>query len=430
MTLTRSRPRSLILLIPAFAIALTAGGACSKREPAAPPDARRPALRSEQELADERQQRVADGRVAPESQPAFVSAEQSRIPRVESAAAPPRPGEVAADVLLVDDEVLTTAEVLYALRDRIEEARRAQTRGGFLEQLTRMIRRETQERVGRALLYRKAIAPLSEPARENITRAVNREFDEELARDFSGSRARMEIHLRRYGLSIDQYRAGIERRLVVQQYLFETMRPTMHLRRDEILEEYRRQLPRFTTSELRELFIIEAPFERFLTGGGSWAQASPQQQAAARVRAVQHIRAAHEALASEPFEDVARRMSRGLHADEGGAWGAIGRPLTGAYEPLSALIFQFEPGQVSEPIESPTGWYIVRCGAVRAGRIVPFEEAQAALRQEMADERFNVAATDYVLKLAARATLTSSEAFIREAIRRASAPGWPDAPTP
>ncbi|QOJ15096.1 MAG: peptidyl-prolyl cis-trans isomerase [Planctomycetia bacterium] len=427
---TRSRFPGLCCLIPALAAALAGSGACSRREPAAPPDARRPALRSEQELAAERDQRIASGQVAPESQPAFVAAESSKIAQIESAAAKPRPGEVTADVLLVDDEVITTAEVLYALRDRIEEARRTQTRGGFQEQLARMIRRETQERVGRALLYRKAIAPLSEPAKENITRAVDREFDEELARDFAGSRARMDIQLRRYGLSIDQYRAGIERRLVVQQYLFETMRPTMHVRRDELLEEYRRQLPRFTTSELRELFIIEAPFERFLTSGGSWGQASPQQQAAARVRATQHIRAAHEALASEPFEEVARRMSRGLHADEGGAWGAIGRPLTGAYEPLSALIFQFEPGQVSEPVETPAGWYIVRCGAVRAGRIVPFEEAQGPLRQEMADARFNVAATDYVLRLAARATLTSSEAFIREAIRRAAAPGWPDAPAP
>lgn len=412
-----------------FGVLLSLSG-CSSQPPATapPPDARRPQLRSEAELAAERAERVAAGEIVPATEPLYVDAERKRLATLEATppAPQPGPGDITPDALIIDDDTITIPEVLYALRSRIEEGRRTQTAQGLREQLPRWVRRELQEQVGRLLLYRKAIAPVNDPGKEAIKKSVDRQFDEQVVREFDGSRARLEEHLRRYGLTLEQHRLAIERRLVVQQYLFETIRPRILIRRDELLDEYRRQSARFSSGETRELLIIEAPFDKFLPEHLSWEQALPQQQAQARLRATRHIREAQAALANESFEDVARRMSRGLHAEDGGSWGQLSKPLQGDYELVSAPAFQFSPGQVSDPIETPRGWYIVKCGAIAPAHTVPFEEAQNTLRPELMDARFHQEATEFVLKLAEKATFTSMEAFIKEAARRGAQDGWPD----
>lgn len=409
---------------------LVAAPACHRnRAEVAPPDARKPQLKTEAELAADREQRIQRGEIIATNDPVYLEAERQRfVAELAQPVAGPKAGDITSDAVVIDEETITIAEVLYAIRDRIEEGRRTQTPAGFREQLARWVRRELQEQVGRLLLYKKAVAPINDPGKEMIKRQVDRQFDEALAKDFDGSKVKLENHLRRYGLTLDQFRASIERRVVVQQYLFENIRPQIQIRRDELLDEYRRQIVRFSSGALREILIIEAPFEKFLPEHVTWDQANSQQQAQARLRAARQIREADEALATEPFEDVARRLSRGLHAEDGGSWGELGKPLQGPYETISTAAFQLSAGERSEPIETPTGWYIVKCGKVTEARTIPFEEAQSALRQEMMDNRFNRTATDYVLKLAEKATMSSMEAFIKEATRRGALDGWPDVP--
>jgi hypothetical protein len=411
----RCRPAIGVLPLACFCIS------CQQpAETRPPPEAQRPVLKSRDELAAERRELIAAGAVVPAADAGIVEAERQSL-----AAARRRPVPVAppnarqGDILLVNEGVLTVAEVLYGVRERLEEIRRVQTRAGFLEQIERIIRRQTQQEIGSLLVYEKAMKGLTEQQLEALERTVRDEFDKHVARQWGGSTARLERHLVENGMTLEQFKAALKRQIVVRQYARELLLPKTTPRRDELLAYYREHESRFRTPEMREFLLIDAPFESFLPYGVSWQEAAPAARAQARLQAQRHIRAAHAALAERPFEDVAREMSRGPQAEQGGSWGMIGRPLQPPYDVSSRLIFEFDEGQVGEPLESERGWCLVKCGAVSPAGQVSFAEAQEDIRRQLSEDKFNQELAEYVLRLAAKATLSSLDLFVHEAVRRA-----------
>lgn len=418
------------LLCSAASIAAALLGGCRSAQPDSsgpPPDVRRPVLRSQAELAAERERLIETGQVVPAAAPTFAS--QQPVPAA-SAPAPLVGGaaSISGDILLVNNSVLTAAEVLYLLRDEITEARQTLTPRRFVERLENWVREVVQQEIGILLVYERATAGLDDSRRQALDKAVERELDGILNNQFGGSSARLTSHLERYGLTLDAFRERLRRQLVVSSYTREIIAPRVQLRRDELLRRYRENEARYTTPETRELLMIEAPFERFLPPGVDWQHASSDERTRARLAAVRHIRAAAEALKQRPFQEVAREMSRGLHAADGGSWGLIGAPLQPPFDQASRWIFEHGPGQPSEPIETAAGWCIVACGEIRPAARLSFEQVQDELRQELFRERFNRLAGEYMLKLARDAAISSLESFIRAVVRRASDPDWPEPP--
>ncbi|MEW6198339.1 MAG: peptidylprolyl isomerase [Planctomycetota bacterium] len=397
-------------------------------EPTTPPDARRPQLKTEGELAAARAARIEAGEVVPTSLPATPPVD--RTPR--SARTPPllpTPGAIQADILVVNDTILTVPEVLFPLRQTLEELRRTRTAAGFREEARRAIRRATQEELGTRLIYAEAVAQLSEEHRKALDAALDKELENYRVMECAGSQARMDALLRRHDLTKDQLRTMLGRSMVVRQYTREKLMPQVQVSRHDLLSYYRRNHGRYVTPETRELLIIEVPFEKCLPEGVNWARASSAARSQAKLKAMRRAREAHEALAARPFEDVAREYSLGLHADTGGSWGFIGRPLQPPYDAVSQKVFEFTAGQVSEPIETEAGWYVVKCGEVRPAAEKTFAEVQDQIRAELTERRFAKLSTDYVLRLAEKATISSFEPFIAAAVRRAEQVFEPTAPT-
>ncbi|RMF75815.1 MAG: hypothetical protein D6744_13010 [Planctomycetota bacterium] len=412
----------------AFCAILLVSAGCRSAAPAPappPPDARRPQLPTEHELAAERQERIRSGEVVVEPPPTF----ESERPATSSAAASApiiAPGSIRSDVLVVNDQVLTSAEILYPLRRRIAEARAEQTRDGLFKQVHEWVRKLTQQELGALLVYAEAREPLTDQQLTALESAVQREVDARIAREFGGSEARFVRHLERFGLTLDQYRQVVQRQIVVQSYTREMLMPRVAIRRDELLAEYREHLDDYTTPETRELLMIEAPFAAFLPEGQPWKNASRGAQLRARLQARRHIRAAHEALRSRPFREVAAEYSKGLHAEEGGSWGQIGAPLLPPFEELTARIFEYREGQYSEPVELESGWYIVACGKIQRAVVPSFMEIQDKIRENLMEQRFNELANDYVLRLARRASISNLADFVETTTRRGADPYWPD----
>ncbi len=423
----RLGPRGLALL---SVLALGCFG-CHPRNTDAPPppDARRPELKSEAQLAGERRQLLASGSVV-EVEPPTVRPEQR-------AAANPTPRRIAAgagaiegDILLVNDHALTVSEVLWPLRRKIAELRKEGVRAGMLDEMRGAIRVQTQQEVGSLLLYDKALSGLNDPQKESLDRAVDREIERQIANDFGGSAARAEAMLKSFGLTRDQHRDLVKRAMLVQSYARDVLAPRVSVRRVELIEYFDQNRERFSTPETRELLMIELPFASFLPSGVSWDGAAPNARAMAKLEAMRRARAAHQALSSRSFDDVAREFSRGAHADLGGSWGEIGAPLQAPYDELSQRIFSYREKQFSEPVETPTGWYIVGCGKVQHAVTKSFRDVQTEVRRQIEDERFNAMTSDYVIKLAQKASISALESFLSAAVRRAAGPEWPDLEPP
>jgi hypothetical protein len=405
------------LLIAATALA----GACGcQRGPAAspPPDVRRPVLRSDAELAAQREQLIESGKVVPTSAPVFESERPAPV-RPPPTALRPKAGSIAGDILVVNNSVLTVGEVLFVLSDEIKEARESLTEARLAERVQRWAREVAQQEIGSLLVYEKAMGNLDDPKKEALDKAVDQELQKVVNHDFGGSSARLANYLTGFGLDLDKFRERLRRQLVVSSYTREIIAPKIQLRRDELLARYRDNEQQYTSPETRELQMIEAPFERFLPEGVEWDYANPDQRARARLAAVRHIRAAAEAVKQRPFEEAAREFSKSVHAESGGSWGDIGAPLNPPYDEISAKIFAFQPGQVSEPIETVNGWYIVRCGKITPKAVQSFLDVQDELREAAFRERFNKLAAEYMVKLARNATISSLDDFVAAAVKRA-----------
>ncbi|TWT43885.1 Foldase protein PrsA precursor [Phycisphaerae bacterium RAS1] len=331
------------------------------------------------------------------------------------------PRSIAADVLVVNEATLTAVEVLYPLWGRLEESRRRQTPEGFLESARRLIRVQIQQDVGSILIYGEALARLEERHKEALKQAVGQARERRIAIEFGGSSAKLERELKLRGLTLAQYDARLQRDLVVRDYARERLDPQVTLSRDDLLQYYEQHLSRFQSPATRELRLIEAPFARFLPEDTTWDGATEALRNQARLKALRHIRTAAETLKQHPFDEVAREYSRGLHAEQGGSWGQIGKPLQPPYDDLSRLIFEYSEGQTSEPIETPRGWYLVQCGKIEPERSVSFSQAQEVIRKELGEERFNALANTFIQRLAAKATISNIEEFTAAAVRLAEA---------
>ena len=75
------------------------------------------------------------------------------------------------------------------------------------------------------------------------------------------------------------------------------------LGRYEILGEYERSRNDYTGVETRELWLIEAPFAKFLPDDVTWERATKSQRDTARAAAKATIEQARLALAERPFDD-------------------------------------------------------------------------------------------------------------------------------
>ena len=385
-----------------------------------PPDARRPTIKSQAQLSVERNERIKTNQVVPSDQAVRLTEEGPATPPARHRPPPIRPTAEAiqAEILLVNDSVLTLPEILYPLREQIAEARRTQTPQNFLETVQLLIQERTRQAVGGLLIHHQATANLSDPQRAVIDDGIEREVQRLISREFGDSTARFENHLAKHGLTLEQYRTILERDLVAHQYTRERLLPSVSVRRDEILAQYHRNLEQYSSAETRELWMIDAPFDTFLPQGTTWSRATVGARNAAKKRAAEYIQTAYQALSEQPFDQVAREYSREVHAALGGAWGKIGRPLQSPYDQVSKLIFEFNEYQISEPIETERGWCIVRCGQITPAQRVPFTDVQDELRQELIEQKLARLSSHYMAQLAEQATISAIEPFLNSAIRR------------
>ena len=108
----------------------------------------------------------------------------------------------------------------------------------------------------------------------------------------------------------------------------------------------------------------------------------------------------------------------GIKARNGGLWPLMPQGSFREKE-LETAAFAMPEGQVSDAMETPTGYYIVKVHKVQAGRIVTFEQAQEQIDQTLRQEQFRKLADDYFNLLTEGATVIQPGKLIDLAVDRA-----------
>jgi parvulin-like peptidyl-prolyl isomerase len=342
--------------------------------------------------------------------------------RVEAAATPlpdetgPSVSAVRSDALLVNGETITVNDILEPISPQLEKLCDELPPPTYLSRAAELIRQQIIEMVAEHLIWRKAKQMLNEDMEKSLKKSVDKMEKDRINREFQGRETMYDKYLAKHGKTRDEVRERLRRSIVIDSYLRERLLPLVpNPRKQELLSYYKANSAEFSQSGKREMFLIDVPVAAFLEPRRRVSEADV---ARATEEAKSSIQGAAEALGvGQPFEEVAKRYSRGPNAEQGGAWGFIERPLQGRWEVPSKRLFEMKEGETSEVLESAKGFFIIKAGKIEEGKVISFDEAQPQIAYTLRQRRFGKLRAQFLQDELRLSTIGSLDEFVMEVTR-------------
>jgi len=337
------------------------------------------------------------------------------------AAAPPSDA-IRSDALVVNDEVITVREILDPILPRIKSLGRSLAPDLYYSRVLELVRQRLVDAVAQRLIYRRARQHINDQIEPRIKKAVERMERERINREFRGLETEYEKYLEKSHKRRADVHEQLRRSVVVDTYLRDRLLPMVPApRKRELLKYYRAHLADYSKSQRRELYMIDVPIAAFLEPS---KRRLADDLPLAEQKAHRAIEAAAAALrAGQPFEEVARKYSKGVHRTDGGAWGFISSPLAGRWKAAYQRFSELEAGQTSDIIEVDKSFFIVKVGKVEPAEVESFQSAQPGIVRILRNRRFQKLKADFLQKELDRSTIGSLDDFVRQVMRAVPEPG-------
>ena len=194
------------------------------------------------------------------------------------------------------------------------------------------------------------------------------------------------------GRSLDELIEAFKLEFVYQQYLMAKVGSKIHV-----------DLP-----EMRSYYFEHRDHEAFHQGPEiTWREvvvrnANHPDVAAARDKAE---RARVRITGGEPFEAVARDLSEGVNADQGGVW--VTAPGSYAVEAVNDALETLRPGQIAPLIEGPSGFHVVKLDERRPGGQKGFGAVQKEIQEILQAQKQEEIIREYIEDLYRGAVVTT-----------------------
>lgn len=323
----------------------------------------------------------------------------------ELAALIANPGKRAVEVAAqVGDTYISTREVKRALSERVRGNEAwAQLSADEKRQIVRDV---LEYLVNRALVVQAARAQLSKPKQwETLKERIEDLWqNNELPNFLKRYRVQNEVELARKleesGDSLVDVKQSFQLDQISKMYTWERVHNKISVpEMQELYPYYRANIAKYQRpAEIRwrEIFLsVDAEHDRVK------AQAEA-------------VEARRRVLGGESFDAVARSVSRGAKAAEGGAWSLA--PGSFHSKAVNEAIDTLPIGQVSEVLDDPKGFFVVVVEARRPAGPIPFEEAQKSIREALQQQQYEKAIDEFLADVRRRTVVRSP--MLEEASRR------------
>jgi len=179
--------------------------------------------------------------------------------------------------------------------------------------------------------------------------------------------------LRKEGMTLDDLKRSVERSVLKRQVLSRDLEPKTNVTEDDLRAAYAQRQAEFSKPETVQL-------QGILVSGDDADQRAAQVVARAR--------------SGEDFAALAAEYSSDSHRAAGGD---MGRFVRGELAPqLEAVAFKLDTGAISDAIAVSEGYRILRLVAKDPGGAVPFDEAKAGLKDELAKQKWSTEYDHYI----------------------------------
>ena len=287
-------------------------------------------------------------------------------------------------VAVVNDDVITLSELnrsFAPILERIEADPRARED------------REVREEARRYVLDRMISELLMKQEAERLNMVV-RDADidadiEAMLTERNMTRRQLLEGLAEEGTSIEEHREMVRREILKSRVVGREIRSRITVSDADIGAYYREHRDRYEGNQAVRI-------QQVLTAVPRDAHADLREERRARAEQLRTM-----LVDGAAFEEVVRRYSDGPEARTGGDLGFIER---GTILPqVEEAAFSLDRGRISEVIESPAGFHIIRVIDRRGGGLKPLEEVRQEIINEISSMRMEDRFQEWIEKLRERA---------------------------
>ncbi|MDA0577070.1 MAG: peptidylprolyl isomerase [Verrucomicrobia bacterium] len=210
--------------------------------------------------------------------------------------------------------------------------------------------------------------------------AVDKRADEVIRESFSGDRQSLLDALAVEGMTYKDWRKKINEQMIVASMRSTTVEQNVSIAPDELQRHYDAHQAKFATPAKTHLRLIVIK----RTGTNVAARATAE-SALARVRG------------GEDFGEVAKDVSQGMKAGEGGDWGWV---EAGTLRPeLTAAVADMAPGTVSDIIETDADLYLIEVLEQQPAATPSLADARVDIENVLRMERAEAIYKDWMARL-------------------------------
>lgn len=316
-------------------------------------------------------------------------------------------GELVAGVLMqVQQEVITTTDVLIALAQTLEELGKETQGQQFRVRASQLIAQYLRTRMADIVLVNEAEGGLDEGRRTMVQRQTDA-YKQQLLRECNNSPTRLRNKLHAQGTTLQEELKNYRRKLVVQTYLRGQFAGRINITRQNIVDYYKRHREKYNHPRKVELLKIQIITTKHFESGEGLAEADERARKIAQ-------NAWHELSWGVDFEQVARKYAD-VRKEQGGAWGLVNpASLTEAKE--RQAIESLKEREYSQVLKNDLGYSIVSIAGIIPASQTPLEEVQGQIQQVLSNKRFTRLYDERLLELSQRAVITASPSAMRMAV--------------
>lgn len=331
---------------------------------------------------------------------------------------PPTTQLLTGSVLQVNNDALTSAQIVNPLREQLSKLAQKTDRDTFVAKAGIVVGRKTFERVYDLLIYQQARKELDKF--DNVDRILESFMAEkrnELLSDYGGSLAHAEGELARQGTTVDQELKEIERAMIIESYRQKYFAPSNDITRSQLLRYYRKHREDFVERDMIQFQLIDIRIDRFLPKG---VTGDEQRRLAQEYAQQQAQQALQELTDAAEFAEVARKYSHGYRKNYGGLW----RPtepdaIKGQYQPLLAELRKLQIGERTAIVSGQDRFFIAELLDRKDGKTIPFSQAQLEIAPLLRQEKWRKYREELSAELLTKATIGDLDKFVDQTTRSA-----------
>ena len=238
---------------------------------------------------------------------------------------------------------------------------------------------------------------LSQEARRKNLKPDDARVESEIGRiqARAGGRAELDSALAKMGVTYDQLRASISESDLVQVFVTTQIQPQVSVTDEEVVAFYNANPEMFARPDMvRARHILSR-----LT-----PNSTADQKGAVRARAVEAHR---RVVAGEDFSVVAREVSDGPNAANGGDLGFFAQDSM--VPALANAAFALQIGEISDVIETQFGFHVLKVIEKRSASTMSLEEARLPVKQLLIENGSSEKLSELLVKLNESATIVQDE---------------------